>query len=342
MGRWSDSGTVALYGASTALFEYRQSLIDAWLAGRSPRTRGAYADDAKRFATWLEAPTSDAAARHLLSLPLGQANGLVLAWRNQLRDEGRLAPATINRRLAAIKSLVKLGRTLGLVAWTLEVPNLKSQSYRDTRGPGAAGARDMLTATPGLEEAAIRDRALIRVLYDLALRRDEAISRDWTDYDPAQRRLTIRGKGRLENETLDVPASTCAALNELRLVRGMPTRGSVFVSVDPVHRGHRLTGEAVRQIILAAGKRAGIDRVRPHGLRHAAITAVLDANGGNTRAAQRFSRHKDVKTLGTYDDNREAVQGAMADLIALEYVGAPTKVDSAANAPSLRMSDPIV
>ncbi len=56
---------------------------------------------------------------------------------------------TINRRLTALRSLVKLGRTLGLVSFTLEVQSVKADPYRDTRGPGRAGFRDMLNAGSG-------------------------------------------------------------------------------------------------------------------------------------------------------------------------------------------------
>ena len=67
------------------------------------------------------------------------------------------------------------------------------------------------------------------------------------------------------------------------------------------------------------GRRAGLSRpLRPHGLRHAAITAVLDRSGGNLRAAAKFSRHRDIRTLMIYDDNREDLGGAMARLISEE------------------------
>ena len=52
-------------------------------------------------------------------------------------------------------------------------------------------------------------------------------------------------------------------------------------------------------------------RVRPHGLRHTAITALLDAGAG-LREAQRFSRHADPRTLMRYDDNRSDIAGEMA------------------------------
>jgi integrase/recombinase XerC len=59
---------------------------------------------------------------------------MVLGYRSHLVDR-KLSPATINRRLAALRSLVKLGRTLGVITCTLEVPNLKAQAYRDDLPP---------------------------------------------------------------------------------------------------------------------------------------------------------------------------------------------------------------
>ena len=56
---------------------------------------------------------------------------------------------------------------------------------------------------------------------------------------------------------------------------------------------------------------------RPHGLRHAAITAALDATNGNTRAVQKFSRHRKLETLSLYDDSRTDLGGQVAALIDL-------------------------
>ena len=63
----------------------------------------------------------------------------------------------------------------------------------------------------------------------------------------------------------------------------------------------------VRQI----SERVGL-RVRPHGLRHAAITRALDLMGGDIRSVQKFSRHQDVRLLQRYDDNRQDLAGAVA------------------------------
>jgi integrase/recombinase XerC len=102
--------------------------------------------------------------------------------------------------------------------------------------------------------------------------------------------------------------------------------GPLFVSLDPGagragRRGRpraaaeRLTGEGVAHILAVLGERAKIGgRVRPHGLRHTAITALLDAGAG-LREAQRFSRHADPRTLMRYDDNRSDIGGAMARVV---------------------------
>jgi integrase/recombinase XerC len=57
-------------------------------------------------------------------------------------------------------------------------------------------------------------------------------------------------------------------------------------------------------------------RARPHGLRHAAITVVLDLSHGDVRAAARFSRHSDIRTLTVYGDTRQDLGGKMARLVA--------------------------
>ena len=73
--------------------------------------------------------------------------------------ERGLAAATTNRRLAALRSVVKLARVLGLIGWTLEVTGLRAEVLKDTRGPGRPGFERMLeqladraAAVQGLED----------------------------------------------------------------------------------------------------------------------------------------------------------------------------------------------
>jgi integrase/recombinase XerC len=69
----------------------------------------------------------------------------------------------------------------------------------------------------------------------------------------------------------------------------------------------------VRQI----GDRVNL-RVRPHGLRHAAITRALDLTGGDIRRGQKFRRHRDVWLLLRYEDNRQDLGGAVARRLAAD------------------------
>ena len=71
------------------------------------------------------------------------------------------------------------------------------------------------------------------------------------------------------------------------------------------------------RIVETLGEKAKLSgTVRPHGLRHAAITEALERTNGNLRLVQRFSRHRDVRVLEVYDDNRTDLGGEVARLVA--------------------------
>src|SRR5262249_19208077 len=153
-------------------------LVEAFLAGRSPQTLRAYRKDLEDFAGFLGVATVEAIPGALLGAGQGAANEVVRRYRAHLQARG-LAPATVNRRLTANRSLVKLARVLGLVPWALDVDGVRSETYRDTRGPGRQGFRRLLAALEGREDAkGLRDRALLRLLFDLGLRRAAAVPLD--------------------------------------------------------------------------------------------------------------------------------------------------------------------
>jgi integrase/recombinase XerC len=102
-------------------------LVSAFLSGRSPQTLRAYGRDLADFKCFVGAGSTDEAARTLLASGAGPANELALRYKADLLARG-LAPATINRRLAALRSLVKLARTLGMVSWALEVEGPRAES----------------------------------------------------------------------------------------------------------------------------------------------------------------------------------------------------------------------
>ena len=289
-------------------------LATAFLAGRTVRTLEAYAADLDVFAAWWGLPDRQAATAQLIGLRFGEANALALAYRADMLARG-LAPATINRRLATLRSVVKLGNVLGLVSWRLTVEAVKSQPYRDTRGPGIEVFRSMKAlCARRTDPKGLRDVAIVRLLHDVALRRGELVALNLDDVEVDQSTISVTGKGRTEKAPMTLPAATLAALRAWIDARGAAP-GPLFVGLDRSGRSVRLTGRAVHLMIRRLGASLGAE-VRPHGLRHLAITTVLDRNGGNMRAAQRFSRHRDIRVLALYDDNLSDMGGQMAALIA--------------------------
>lgn len=289
-------------------------LVAAFLAGRNPRTLAAYRQDLENFRAFVGAEDLSQAAELLLTRGHGEANALGLDYRTSLLERG-LSPATVNRRLAAVRSLVRLARTLGFVPWTLEVESVKSEAYRDTRGPGRVGFRRLLDELDYRRDAkGTRDRAVLRLLYDLALRRGEVVSLDVEDVDLEAGTLDVLGKGRTQKVRLSLPEPTKTVLRAWLELRGTEP-GPLFVNFDHARKGRRLTGTSVCRIVRRLGEAAGL-KVRPHGLRHSSITAALDATRGDVRKVQRFSRHRDLRVLNRYDDNREDLAGEVARLVA--------------------------
>jgi integrase/recombinase XerC len=232
--------------------------------------------------------------------------------------ERGLQPATINRRVATLRSLVKFANTLGLVSWTLSIKNLPVLPYRDTDGPDRDGFRAMLAAAgtqPGPK--GLRDVALLRLLHDLGLRRSEAVRLDVEDVDLPGNRILILGSGRSQKkEPVTLPEPTRAALAAWLEARGSEP-GPLFINFDRAGKGYRLTGTAVYHIVGRLGTKAGLS-VHPQELRHLAITTALERTDGDVRAVATFSRHKDLRPLSRYHDNRQDLAGKVAALVAEE------------------------
>jgi integrase/recombinase XerC len=291
-------------------------LIERWTSGRSPNTIDAYKRDLGYFASWAGAPSPAAAMTSFLSRTMGEANEQAFQYRAAMVDKG-VAPATVNRRLAALRSIVKLGRQFGMVSWMLEVDGVKSRAYRDTRGPGVAGmikAGDVAKAHSDPEKAA-RDLAMMRLLYDLALRRSEVCSLDMEHVDIHHSRIFVLGKGKKEREWRSLPHQTLRALQAWIKLRGKHP-GALFVSLSfwPVRGSKRLKPDGLYNILGRIGRKVDMT-FRPHGVRHSSITAGLDLTK-DPRAVQKHARHASMDTTMVYDDNREDLGGQVAQVVA--------------------------
>jgi integrase/recombinase XerC len=295
-----------------------ETLIERFREGRSPQTLRAYTSDLKNFATWMMVPTAGSAIDALLRMAQGEANELVRAYRSTMVDQG-VAPATVNRRLSALRSLVALGKEFGYVTFDLSTKNVRSQGYRDTRGPERdvmAALFEYAKAQPHSAKAA-RDVAIFLLLgYGRALRRGEVVGLDLEHFDARGSRLSVLRKGKRERQWLSLDPLVTRKLQAWIALRGKAP-GPLFLQLGKGGRvlvGRRLAGDGIHKVLEAMGAKLGAV-IRPHGLRHAAITAALDETNGNVRAAREFSGHTSIEVLMRYDDNRKDIGGEVASKV---------------------------
>ena len=246
-------------------------------AGIADATRRAYAADLGEFARWYG------------DRPLEQVDVRVLAaWTAELgraRSRGRLAPATIARKLAAVRALLRF--TLGRA----HVPDARLAPRRARRLPDAPKATEVegiVDALAGRGPLALRNQALVELVYSAGLRSAEAVGLDLGDVDWEQEHVHIRrGKGGKERI---VPLGEEAAhlvARYVREARPQLARGAdnaLFLSA----RGRRLDTSTLRRVC-----------PHPHKLRHAFATHLLEG-GADLRTIQELLGHASLSTTQMY------------------------------------------
>jgi integrase/recombinase XerC len=289
---------------------------------RSASTRQAYEKDMKYFfATMFGVEANAEWVVRFLFLPQTQAFGWVVRYKAVMIDQG-LSEATINRRLSALRALVHQGRMLGVCDFTLE--DIKGEAvvkYRDTSGITPPEFQQILLTCDRSTGKGARDYALLRLLWDNALRRGEIAKLTLGDFNRRNSTLLVLGKGRgSQKETIDLAAKTRDAISLWLAFRGLASiKDALFVALDLNTPGHPLTDAGIAKMVRTRGLQANIHQpLSPHRIRHSAITAALDA-GQSVREVQKLSRHSKLETLMIYDDNRQQhqlkVSSVLADLV---------------------------
>ena len=142
-------------------------------SGLRPLSVAAYRADYERFREFTGHPDAATALWALLALDTPRANGVALAWRTELESAG-LRPATIARRLAALRRAVNRARMVGLTTASIEAQSPTVETYRDTAGPGRSGWERMLTKarqlTANKMPRDIRNLAIVLLLHDRGMR----------------------------------------------------------------------------------------------------------------------------------------------------------------------------
>jgi site-specific recombinase XerD len=245
--------------------------------GLGETTRRAYRGDVEEFGRWLAGRRlrlRDVDVRVLTeyAAELGRAR------------PRKLAPATIARKLAAVRSFLRY--TLG----ASKVPNASLAPRRPRRlphTPKTAEVEAALEALEGKGPLALRNRALVELVYSAGLRSAEAVGLDLADLDFEREQLHVRGKGGKERI---VPLGEEAAhllaryLREARPELAQGAENAVFLS----SRGRRLDTSTLRRVV-----------AHPHSLRHAFATHLLEG-GADLRTIQDLLGHSSLSTTQLY------------------------------------------
>jgi len=216
--------------------------------------------------------------------------------------EGKTAsPATVNRKQACLRSFYKHLRREEILD-TDPTANLAApRKSRKLPQVLTRGEVEKLLAQPaGTEPIALRDQALLELMYACGLRASEATGLAVTDLDLDE--LVLRAYGKGSKERLVPIGRTAAEAVRRYLERGRPQL--IGAGVEPHlfvnFRGSALSRQGLYKIVQRHARSAGLaDRMSPHTLRHTFATHLL-AGGCDLRAVQEMLGHADVATTQLY------------------------------------------
>lgn len=268
--------------------------------GLAPNSVAAYSRDLTRYVAFLR-------TRGVTDLD-AVTEADVLAYAESLRsartDDGRTryAPATVARALVSVRGLHGFALDDGIARVD---PTGEVQGGRVPQGiPKALSEAEvlaLLAAVDGDGPRALRDRAVLEVLYAGGLRISELVGLDRADLDLDDGLARVFGKGRKER-IVPIGRPACAAVRDY-LERARPTlERPRRPAGDPVFlnaRGGRISRQACWRTVHDAGVRAGLGDVSPHVLRHSCATHLLD-HGADIRVVQELLGHASLSTTQIY------------------------------------------
>lgn len=236
---------------------------------------------------------------------LGQLDIAVLrSWLARLRTQGR-SRATLARRASSARVFTSwahdTGRLEADVGALLASPKARRDLPEVLRvGEAATVLEAVADDASGGEPVALRDRAVMELLYATGIRVGELVGLDLDDVDGERRVVRVLGKGRRERSVpFGAPADQALRrwLDDARPVLARPAAGpALFVGVRGGRLGQRAARTIVHQRMLAA---PGAPDVGPHGLRHTAATHLLEG-GADLRSVQELLGHASLATTQIY------------------------------------------
>ncbi len=215
----------------------------------------------------------------------------------------KYANSTIARKTAAVKSFFHYLSDMGLLR---ENPSEKLDTPRVSkylpRSITPEEMRSLLSqprklATP----EALRDLAMMELLYATGMRVSELVALDVTDLEFGDKTATVRCLGKQGRErTVPVKEHAVEPLHQyLSRARHVLSRDSSQPALFLNHRGQRLTRQGFWLILKTYAEQAGVPRITPHTLRHSFAAHMLE-RGADLRSVQKLLGHADISTTQVY------------------------------------------
>ncbi len=227
----------------------------------------------------------------------------VLAVRGFVARLGRggLAKSSVARKLSAVRSFLKHavrdGHMDASPAENVPTPRVAKPLPRDMT---VDEVFNLLDAIQQEDAGAIRDRAMLELLYATGLRVSELVGLDLDDLDLSSRVLRVVGKGGKERMVPFVEPAAQAVVRWLDASEPLRVKGAAPAAVFLNLRGGRLTARSVGRILEKRLRDAAIHaRISPHALRHSFATHLLGA-GADLRAIQELLGHASLSTTQRY------------------------------------------
>ncbi len=266
--------------------------------GLARNTIYAYRSDLVQFGAFLANRRRDA-----IAVEHAELAAFVDELSNSRSDEPPLAAATLQRKIACLRSFYRHLQRRGMIkhspASELSSPRLA------TRRPQSLSRQDIqqLLAQPrGTSAAALRDRALLELLYGCAIRVSEAIALQPDDLDLQSAMLRADATGPKER-LVPVPDSALAAIRTY-IQHGRPLllrprkQPRLFVN----QHGNGLTRQGIYQIVQGHARTAGLaEQITPRTIRHACAVHLL-ASGVDLQTLQTMLGHTDIATTQLYTE----------------------------------------
>jgi site-specific recombinase XerD len=256
----------------------------------APKTVSSYATDLRAVARWFTATTGEAFAAAAVT-PTDLRD-----YRAHLRTVERRAPATVNRRLAALRRFFTWAKATGRVR---DVPTEGVKGIPSTpRTPKSLAKRDLDRLLRAAEQDGDkRNLAILLTLRHTGLRVAELCNLHLADLAISERKGSVMVRSGKGNKDRVVPLNNDVrqALSAYLAVRPAIADDRVFIG----QRGEPLQTDAVQLIVRKYARRAGLAGVTPHILRHSFGKGLLDA-GTDLVTVSRLLGHERLETTAIY------------------------------------------